>query len=115
MVDIKMINPKDKAIVLEFKKRIPAAIRSHLHKLIVFGSRAKGNATEDSDLDLIALVDHKDSQIEKELDDIAYQVMCDHDFRPMISLKIFAEGQFYSAVQKGFSFYQHVHQDGVAI
>ena len=47
-----MIHPNDKAIILEFKKKIPREILSHLKKVIVFGSRAKGNASEESDLDV---------------------------------------------------------------
>ena len=110
-----MINPNDKAIVLEFKRKIPRAILAHLKKLLVFGSRIKGNASEDSDLDVIAIVDDKNFVIEKELDDIAYQVMWDHDFKPVISLKVFAEAQFYDALQRGFSFYRHVDAEGVIV
>lgn len=110
-----MINSKDKAIVLEFKRKIPGEILSHLKRLIVFGSRIKGNASEDSDLDVVVVLDDKNSVIEKELDDIAYQVMWDHDFKPVISLKIFGEAQFYRAVQKGFSFYRHVDMEGIVV
>ncbi len=110
-----MLNSNDKALILEFKRKIPQGILIHLKKLIVFGSRVKGNALEDSDLDVIALVDDKNPAIENELDDIAYQVMWDHDFSPIISLKIFTEQQFYKAVQKGFSFYQHIDRDGIAV
>ena len=110
-----MINPSDEAVISEFKSKLPQRILSHLKKLIVFGSRTKGNHSEDSDLDMIALVDEKNFDLEKELDEIAYQVMWDHDFKPMISLKVFAEKKFYYAVQKGFSFYRQVDRDGIAI
>ena len=110
-----MINSNDKAIVLEFKKKIPPGILSRLKKLIVFGSRVKGNASEDSDLDVIALVDNKNLELEKGLDDAAYQVMWEHDFKPVISLKVFAEAQFYHAVQRGFSFYRHVDKEGIIV
>lgn len=93
-----MLNSNDKALILEFKRKIPQGTLIHLKKLIVFGSRVKGSALEDSDLDVIALVDDKNSTIENALDDVIYQVMWDHDFRPMISLKVFAEKQFYYAV-----------------
>jgi predicted nucleotidyltransferase len=106
---------RDKELILEFKRRLPIELERRLRKLIVFGSRVKGEATEDSDLDIIALVDEKTTEIEKKLEDIAYQVMWDHDFKPMISLKVVEESQYYNALNKGFSFYRHVEKEGVSV
>lgn len=106
---------RDKELILEFKRRLPIELERHLRKLIVFGSRVKGEATEDSDLDIIVLVDEKTSEIEKKLEDIAYQVMWDHDFKPMISLKVVEKSQYYNALNKGFSFYRHIEKEGVSV
>jgi len=109
------MDEKDKALLLEFKKRLSPDLKGHLKRVVAFGSRVKGNATEDSDLDVITLVDQKTPGIERELEDIAYQVMWDHDFKPVISLKVFAESRFYDALNKGFSFYKHVESEGVVV
>ncbi|MDP3919314.1 MAG: nucleotidyltransferase domain-containing protein [Candidatus Omnitrophota bacterium] len=109
------MDEKDKALILEFKRRLPTHLKARLKHLIVFGSRAKGNAMEGSDLDVIALVDEKTGDIERHLEDIIYQVMWDHDFNPFISLKVLAESHFYDALNKGFSFYRHVEKEGIAI
>ena len=109
------MDSRDRDIIIEFKGRLSDDILTHLKKIIIFGSRVKGNSAEDSDLDVIALVDEKNSNLEKKLEDIAYQVMWEHDFKPIISLKVFAEGQFYNAVQSGFAFYQHVEKEGIVL
>jgi len=106
---------KDRQIVEDLKKRLPPEVTQHIRKLIVFGSRATGRATEESDLDIIALVDVKTPDIENILDDVAYRVMWDRDFKPMISLKVIAESQFKNALDKGYSFYKHVEKEGVAV
>jgi predicted nucleotidyltransferase len=106
---------RDKELILEFKRRLPIELERRLRKLIVFGSRVKEDATEDSDLDIILLVDEKTSEIEKKLEDIAYHVMWDYDFKPMISLKVVEESQYYNALNKGFSFYRHVEKEGVSV
>ncbi len=106
---------RDKELILEFKRRVPLELERRLRKLIVFGSRVKGEATEDSDLDIIALVDEKTSEIEKKLEDIAYQIMWDNDFRPMISLKVLSELQFNSGINKGLSFYRNIEKEGVSV
>ncbi|MCL5292696.1 MAG: nucleotidyltransferase domain-containing protein [Actinobacteria bacterium] len=106
---------RDRELILEFKSRLAPSIKKRLRKVIVFGSRARGEAMEDSDLDVVALVDRKTPQVEKELEDTAYQVMWDHDFRPIISLKVFDESRFYNAVKRSLSFYSHVEKEGVSV
>jgi len=107
------MDERDKTLILELKKRIPFELAKHLKKIIVFGSRVRGETAEDSDLDVIVLVDWEYPEIEKELEDIVYKVMWDHDFKPIISLKVFLESKFYDALNRGFSFYKHIEKEGV--
>lgn len=109
------MHERDRALVFEIKTRLSPELKEQVKRLIIFGSRVSGEAAEDSDLDVIVLVDEKTAEIEKLLEDIAYQVMWEHDFKPIISLKVFAESQFYSTINKGFSFYRHVEKEGVTI
>ncbi len=109
------IKERDKEIVLEFKRRFTDDIRTLVTKLITFGSRARGEATEDSDLDIVVLVTTKTPDIERKMEDIAYRVMWHYDFKPMIALKVFAESQFNDASTRGFSFYMHVQEEGISV
>lgn len=106
---------RDKEIISEFKRRLAREILGDIKKLIVFGSRARGAATEESDLDMIVLVTDKTPETEKKLEDVAYSVMWDYDFKPIISLKVFTESQFNNAIAKGFSFYKHIEKEGVSV
>jgi predicted nucleotidyltransferase len=106
---------KDKIIVQDVKGRLSEEIRDHVERLIVFGSRARGEAHADSDLDLIALVDKKTPEIEKALDDVAYEVMWDHDFDPIISLKVFSRSKFENSVARGLSFYKNIDTQGIVV
>jgi len=106
---------KDKIIVQDVKGWLSKEIRDHVERLIVFGSRARGEAHADSDLDLIALVDKKTPEIEKALDDAAYEVMWDHDFDPIISLKVFSRAKFENSVARGLSFYKNIDTQGIVV
>jgi uncharacterized protein len=106
---------EDKGLVSELRQRLLGDDQRHVTRVIVFGSRARGEASEDSDLDLIVLVDEKTPELEKALEDAAYSVMWEHDFKPIISLKVFAESRFRKAVEGGFSFYRHVEQEGITL
>ena len=109
------LNEKDRAILLDLKKRIPAETENQIKRIIIFGSRVRSDYSEDSDLDIAILVKEKTPKIEKELEDIAYQVMLDNDFKPIISLKIFSESGYYDSLHKGYSFYNHVEKEGLSI
>jgi predicted nucleotidyltransferase len=105
----------DRAIIDELRRRLPVEVLVHIRKMIMYGSRARGDAAEDSDLDLVTLVDEKTPELEQALDEIAYDVMWDHDFRPIISMKVFAEDKFRKAAAQGFSFYRNVEREGVMV
>lgn len=105
----------DRVLIEELKQRLPADLSRHIHQMILYGSRARGDAEADSDLDLVALVDEKTPELEESLDEIAYDLMWDHDFKPIISLKVFAEKQFRAAAEKGYSFYRTIEREGITV
>ena len=109
------MNDRDHRMLAEFRKRLPDDVQSRLRALLVYGSRARGDATEDSDLDVVALVENKTPEINRKLHDIAYNVMWDFDFTPIMSLRVFPHAQFYDAAQEGMSYYRNVLSEGVAV
>jgi predicted nucleotidyltransferase len=109
------VKEKDRKIVLELKSRLSSDLQKRVKKLILYGSRARGFDVEGSDLDLVALVDEKTPEIENALDDLAYGVMWDHDFKPVISLKVFSEARFRNCMEKGMSFYRRIEKEGIPI
>lgn len=105
----------DRQVGQELKERLLAVARPHIRRIIVFGSRARGDAEPDSDLDVAVLVDRRTAELEDRLADTAYQVMWDRDFAPVISLRVFAEADFEAALEEGFSFYRSVVREGVVL
>ena len=79
------MSTKDKSIIIQFKERIPEQIRKQLVRIIIFGSRANGKVSRYSDLDVAILVKRKTRQLERRLEDLAYELMLEHDFKPVIS------------------------------
>jgi predicted nucleotidyltransferase len=75
----------DRRIVQDIKRRLPEEVQCHVERYIVFGSRARGDASADSDLDLIVLVDKK------------------------------TVASFESAVARDLSFYKNVDSHGITV
>ena len=108
------MSTKDKSIIIQFKEKISEQVRKQLVRIIIFGSRAGGKAGRYSDLDVAVLVKRKTRKLEKHLEDIAYELMLEYDFRPVISLKIFGQEDFDRRYKEGFSFYRHV-REGIVV
>lgn len=109
------MDERDRSLILEFKRRLPADVTAHIQKVVAFGSRVRGEGEEDSDLDLLILVDQKTSELEGKIEDIAYQVMWDHDFKPIMSIKVYTEVGYRNFLREGFSFYKNIEREGVSL
>jgi len=67
----------DKQTALEFKRR--AADLAPIRQFRVFGSRARGDATAGSDLDVFLVVDHIDTALREKISEVAWEVGFEND------------------------------------
>jgi uncharacterized protein len=72
-----MVAPSDRQTALEFKRR--AATLVAILQFCVFGSRARGDATAGSDLDVFLVVDHIDPDLRERISEIAWEVGFEND------------------------------------
>jgi uncharacterized protein len=68
-----MLIDSDRTVVEQFK-RLLTEHGIPLYKTIVFGSRARGDAEPDSDLDVLVLVDHLNPAMRKVISHCAWEV-----------------------------------------
>jgi predicted nucleotidyltransferase len=68
-----MIRDFDRTLVERFK-RLMIEHGVPLYKTIVFGSRARGDAQPDSDLDILVLVEHLNPMMRKTISHCAWEV-----------------------------------------
>jgi len=71
------VNDTDKSILEKFRSLLVERIR--VHKIILFGSRARGDAQVDSDMDLLVILqDPPTEEIEDYILDCAWEAGIDH-------------------------------------
>ena len=63
---------KDRGVALELKNRLAGFVQ--LVDFYVFGSRARGDATEDSDMDVFIEVENLDKDLKERVQDAAWKV-----------------------------------------
>lgn len=68
-------DPMVKEIVTSLKKKLG----EHLKSMILFGSRARGDATADSDYDILLLVDEHGKEFRDGIRDVENYMLDNHD------------------------------------
>lgn len=108
-----MLTELDRVLIEELKKCLQEIAGDRLQAVIAYGSRVWGRPTPESDLDVAAIIRDLTPEMAEALQEAAYQVMWDHDFYPLISLKVFDAKKFSFLQEQGFSYYCKVAQEGV--
>lgn len=102
---------KERKLVEKFKQMVSQKV--HVHEVIVFGSRARGDATKESDLDVLIVVAHLDHAIEKHISDCAWEAGFPEDIIIMpvaISLDVLKNTPIRESV-----FIRNVYREGVSV
>jgi len=71
MYNLNMLSSNDARIVRRLKRRIQAI--AEVRNMVVFGSRARGDATEESDLDIFVEVEELTPQLRRQISDLAWE------------------------------------------
>ena len=96
-------------MVAEFLKRVLEKYRDRIEGVILFGSVARGEAKEDSDIDILVVGDITLD----ELVNISYPLLLEHG--ELISAKNMDKDHFNFLVQNGYSFIRNVLGDGIIL
>jgi predicted nucleotidyltransferase len=102
-------------ILKQFKKQLPAWIKMRIVEIRCFGSYARGEEKEDSDLDILVIVDRESSNLEEKIFDIAYQLMWEYDFQPLLSVKTMSKKHYDFLRNTNSLFYQNLQKEGVVV
>jgi predicted nucleotidyltransferase len=80
-------------------------------RIWAFGSRTRGEATEESDLDVCVVVDRLDDSVDRAIMDIAWQVGFEHDV--IISTVTYSQQEFEKGPCSESALVQNVLNAGV--
>ena len=102
-------------IIMSFARKVRKILGKNLKQVILYGSYARGDYTEDSDIDIMVLTtltDKEIEQIETEIYDLAFDYLMDYGVD--ISVVIKNEEQFNYWLG-ALPFYNNVQKEGVVL
>lgn len=91
------------------KERYPGV----LDRMVIYGSKARGDAHPDSDLDVLLIVKNEACDLKRQLRRIGYELAATSDAVP--SILAYTQDEWESRRESGFPFQQAVERDAVAV
>lgn len=102
-------------VLNQYTENIKLIYGEHLQKIILYGSYARGDATESSDVDIMILVDLDDMEIKSysdQLSDMTYDINLDND---VMIMPIVKNEKHFNYWVVAYPFYNNVNREGVAL
>lgn len=95
-----------------FGDELGKALGSNLEQVILYGSRARGDEDPDSDLDVLVVLRNAGRSDREEIHRIAYQLMWDREFQPLISLNIIDREHYLLLREADSSYLGNILREG---
>jgi len=107
------LSDREKSILHELRDLLIRDFGNHLKLLKLFGSRSRGEGSEFSDFDVLAVVDGEPWRLSDEMHDAVYPLMRKYDYKIVISLIVLSKDHFSQIKRIRTNFYQNVKRDGI--
>lgn len=104
-----------KNIMDEYVEAVKNIYGSNLKRIILYGSYARGEATESSDIDIMILVSLDDLSIKNysdKLSDITFDINLDND---LMIMPIVKNEEHFNKWIGAYPFYRNVDEEGVSL
>jgi predicted nucleotidyltransferase len=106
---------QEQEVVLEFVRRVNEQLNGQLRSIILYGSRARGEAEADSDMDILVVVRDSRSAILERVRAIRYDIMDHYEFRPHISLLLLSEQDWEELPKHSAGLKRNIEQEGIVL
>ncbi|MBI4514991.1 MAG: nucleotidyltransferase domain-containing protein [Deltaproteobacteria bacterium] len=111
--DAARLTSNDQAWLDAYRVALAAQCPDAVKQFLIYGSKARGEATRDSDLDVVLIVDNRWQARKRDLRRIGYRLASTSDVLP--SIVVYTEEEWEARRQSGSFFRRAVERDAIAI
>ena len=107
------LTTNEKAAVRDYVAAIREQFPGEVLSVALFGSKARGDAHAESDIDLLVLVDKENREIQSALWRIASDVSLEYNL--VLSVRVYAKARWAESQRIGLPLYRAIVADGVPL
>jgi predicted nucleotidyltransferase len=109
-------SPKIEPLINDFIKELEMVLGQNLSKVILYGSYARGDQRENSDIDLMILTSLDNDDEIRSIEKVLYDVSFEYEMEHLINISVIVDNEkhFYDWVND-LPFYRNVEQEGVVL
>ena len=104
---------KERLAATEFVDKVLQRFDGQIVSIVLFGSRARGEAEADSDMDILVVMSDTDLEMSKAIRYLAVDVWLKHDI--YLSTRVWSRGHWHKLEELQTSLYRNICQDGISL
>lgn len=109
--DIAYLNQKEQQVIQVFLHNLEKELSDKVVSVFLFGSRARGDAHFDSDVDLVVLVTQDDLITRNQIRDIATEVWLENGL--YLSTRVWNQAHWQRIEELQTGLYRNIQRDGI--
>jgi predicted nucleotidyltransferase len=107
------LTAEEQAWLNAYRKALDTKHPGAVHEILIYGSKARGQAHAESDLDVLLVVKNESGKLKRELRRIGYLLAATADVLP--SILAYTQDEWESRKRSGSTFRQAVERDAVRV
>lgn len=112
-ISVLFLTPVEEKALREFSSRIKAALADNLRDVKLFGSKSTGKFRDESDLDVLIIVNQRNEEVFDTISDILLDVELKYNSK--ISPVVLSTSEFIKNAEYQTLFYREIARDGVTL
>ncbi len=107
------LTERERQIVTEFVRRLHQQFEEQLLSAVLFGSRARGDAEPDSDMDLLVVLRQLNHETRKAVRYLAADLWLTHDV--YLSTRVYSAAEWARLQDMNTLLYRNIRRDGIEL
>ncbi|MDR4509314.1 MAG: nucleotidyltransferase domain-containing protein [Candidatus Brocadiaceae bacterium] len=107
------LSQKEREIIERFKQIISKKFPDEIVEVLVFGSKARGDATKESDIDVLVITSSNNWKRGDEIREIGYGLDDEIDYK--LSIQVISQEHFDYLKQNNFQFIKSIKNESITV